>query len=77
MDKGFVFVYHELTHRRKMVRALWTAPFLILCLIMIKKFSEWPPYLVFLFSIFCFVTIVWDFSYNYLKWKELEKIEGK
>lgn len=56
-----------------MVRTLWTAPFLILCLIMIKKVSEWPSYLILLFSIFCFVMIVWDFSYNYLKWKKLEK----
>lgn len=60
-----------------MVRTLWTAPFLILCLIMIKKVSEWPSYLILLFSIFCFVTIVWDFSYNYLKWKKLEKNRGE
>lgn len=77
VDKGFVFGYHELTHRRKMVRTLWTAPFLILCLIMIKKVSEWPSSLILLFSIFCFVTIVWDFSYNYLKWKKLEKNRGE
>ncbi|WP_411747260.1 hypothetical protein [Psychrobacillus psychrotolerans] len=55
------------------MRTLWTAPFLILCLIMINKVSEWPSSLILLFSIFCFVTIVWDFSYNYLKWKKLEK----
>lgn len=77
VDKGFVFGYHELTHRRKMVRTLWTAPFLILCLIMINKVSEWPSSLILLFSIFCFVTIVWDFSYNYLKWKKLEKNRGE
>ncbi|WP_175496340.1 hypothetical protein [Psychrobacillus psychrotolerans] len=43
---------------------------------MIKKVSEWPSSLILLFSIFCFVTIVWDFTYNYLKWKKLEKNRG-
>ena len=73
VDKGFVFVYHKLTYRRKLIRTLWSVPFAILGLIVIKKFGEWPTYVFILFSSFCFVMIAADFFYNYYKWNKYKK----
>ena len=73
VDKGLVFVYHKLTYRRKWIRTLWSVPFAILSLIVIKKFGEWPTYIFILFSSFCFVMLLWQFLYSFFKWKKYEQ----
>lgn len=73
IDKGLVFAYYKLTYRRKWIRTLWSIPFLILCLMVIYKYSEWSTNVFILFSGLCIVMIVVEFFYGFYKWSKYER----
>ena len=65
IDKGLVFAYHKLTYRRKWIRTLWSIPFLVICLLVIYKYSEWTTKVFMLFTSFCIVMIIIEFFYGF------------
>lgn len=73
IDKGLAIPYHKLTYRRKMIRALWTAPFVIVCLIIIYQIGEWSRNVYIVFAIICAAGYIFQFLYNFIKWKKYEQ----
>ncbi|WP_113928064.1 hypothetical protein [Bacillus sp. P14.5] len=72
-DKGFVYAYYRLSYRRRMIRALWNIPIVVLLLIGISVWGEFNFNETLLISVFFFVLLIVELLYNYLKWKKHEK----
>jgi di/tricarboxylate transporter len=73
VDKGFELIYSNLTHRRKMIRALSSLPIIIIGLIIIYYFSDWSLAFFIIFVLFVLLTLSLQFIYNFKKWKNEEK----
>lgn len=69
IDKGFCYLYYRLSYRRKLIRTLWLAPFLLLIPLLPAPL---PPFsrsvTLFLFALLV-VTGVIQAGYNYIKWQ--------
>ncbi len=71
-DKGFCFLYFDLSYRRKFIRTLWMIPFCLLPLRMpenakvlgIEK-SIW--------IVLILVSLFWQLIYTYKKWNAIER----
>lgn len=72
-DKGIVLIYHKLTYRRRLIRALWGALIVILAYLAVYWFGDSTSneYKI-IGSIFLFIVLL-DIAYNYQKWKKNEK----
>jgi ABC-type sugar transport system permease subunit len=72
VDKGFEFVYWNLSYRRKFIRTLWVIPFAIIAVILV--WMEWKSVLA--TSILTVVIMgigIAQAIYNYKKWKDIDK----
>ncbi|QDP39388.1 hypothetical protein [Radiobacillus deserti] len=74
-DKGFVLSYYRLTYRRKMIRTLWTVPFIIFLYIPVIVFLNMEGVFNILISIFIFVILLIQLIYNYIMWNKYERKE--
>ncbi|HBC2034657.1 TPA: hypothetical protein I9Z65_002909 [Clostridium perfringens] len=69
-DKGFEFFYWNLSYRRRLIRLLWTTP--IVLFIVFYSFDNLEMSFKDL-SVILFLTLmyVFQFLYNFLKWKNI------
>ena len=69
VDKGFEFVYYNLSYRRRFIRTLWLIPVECLVLVLIGNVFEFKVILI-LAIIALLVGAFIQATYNYKKWKE-------
>lgn len=72
-DDGFEFSYFKLSYRRKMIRTLWMLPLVAISLMAIYWFADLNFYKNLVISIFSFIILLIQFSYNYHKWNKYER----
>ncbi|WP_100407828.1 hypothetical protein [Bacillus solitudinis] len=72
LDKGFEVNYFKLTHRRKMVRTLTSAPIILIALIIIHYYSNWSLAVYVTFILFVLLALCIQLVYNYKMWKKDE-----
>ncbi len=73
VDKGFALNYYRLSYRRKIIRTLYSLPFILVCIVIIYILPE--PDFVFRVSICIFLLILFaaQLIYNIMMWKKKEK----
>ncbi len=73
-DKGFVFVYHKLTYRRKFIRGLMNIPLSAILYFAIYWFGDVPANELKMVGAMFLFLILLDLGYNYMKWKKSESL---
>ncbi|MBN6205118.1 hypothetical protein JYK21_01535 [Ralstonia pickettii] len=73
VDKGFVFSYHKLTYRRKMIRSLTSLPIAIAAVVVIYLYTEWSLQVNILAGLGVFILLSVEFFYNYMMWRKKER----
>ncbi|WP_335871819.1 hypothetical protein [Bacillus sp. 2205SS5-2] len=74
VDKGFVMNFFKLTHRKKMIRTIYTLPINIICLAIIYNLIDIRLSLI--ISLIVFIQLAWflQLIYHYKMWKKEEKV---
>lgn len=72
-DKGFVLIYYKLTYRRRMIRTLWSIPFIILLYLALYWLSDLNSNEYKIIGGLFLLLVLFDITYNYIKWKNNEK----
>ncbi|NIK12627.1 hypothetical protein [Alkalibacillus almallahensis] len=72
-DKGFVFIYHKLTYRRRFIRNLWMLPFACILLLLLYWSTNLASKVYLIIGIVFFCAVIIDLIYNYVKWQNNEK----
>ena len=73
VDKGMAINYYRLSYRRKLMRTIYSAPLILLGLVFIYYFAEWPTPIFLSFCLFILVGFILQAFYNYYKWKNTEQ----
>ena len=72
-DKGFAFFYHKLTYRRRVIRALWSIPIVLLLYLVLFWFSDLTSNEYIAIGIIFLLIVVIEITYNYVKWSKVER----
>lgn len=72
VDQGFVFAYHKLSYRRKMMRTLWSLPLILLVHIQINLFVNLQNYENLIIFILFLSVFLLQLSYNFYRWRKDE-----
>lgn len=67
-DKGFVFLYSNLSYRRKLIRTIWMIPVMIICLYLIKCNNTFGEYYLYVAAALIMVFLM-QLIHNYRHWK--------
>ncbi|BAC15345.1 hypothetical protein [Oceanobacillus iheyensis HTE831] len=73
IDKGFVFIYHKLTYRRKFIRSLWNIPIFTLIFLGVYWSTNLTSTEYMIFAMICIFLFLLDFLYTFVKWRKSEK----
>jgi hypothetical protein len=72
-DKGFELMYFKLTYRRRLIRTLWGIPIVSLFYLVIYLQSDLTSTELKYIGIAFLLVFTIEITYNYLKWKKIEK----
>lgn len=72
-DKGFVLIYYKLSYRRRLIRTLWSIPFIIILYLAIYQLDVLTLNEKIAIGVIYLLLAIIDIVYNYIKWKKVER----
>lgn len=75
VDKGFVFMYHKLSYRRKLIRDIWMIPISFAVLFIAFRIANINPVTEIIVYVIAIIIVAAQIIYNYIMWKRHEENE--
>lgn len=77
VDKGFVLNEYKLTYRRRLIRAIWSIPFIFLLYFAIYLLGDLTTSEMEVIGFIFILLALLDIVYNYVKWKKVSRKSTK
>ncbi|MGD7045985.1 hypothetical protein [Jeotgalibacillus proteolyticus] len=72
VDKGSALLYYKLSYRRKMIRTLWSIPFVFIATYLLYWMLELSVGMTILITILFLLLTFAQAAYNYVMWQKKE-----